>query len=131
VRRTTTTWVLTVVAMLAVGPALALATGPSAGDNQYTDPLKSTASHPPPPPATTAPPPVAAPPATSSSDTATTTTPSTIAPGPAASAISSDTSPAATAPSLPRTGYDAWLAIPLGAGLISLGAGIRLRYIHR
>jgi hypothetical protein len=110
--------------MLSLAPGVALATGPSAGDNQYTDPLKSiTTAHTTPaptttsaPPQTTAPPPVAP-----------TSTPIT----PPASATAS-TAPTATtsdpSASLPRTGYNGWLAALLGAGLVAAGAGIRLRF---
>jgi hypothetical protein len=117
--------------MLALAPAVALATGPSAGDNQYTDPLKSTTTaHTTPPPTSTttaAPPPAATPPPVS-------TAPATPVPAqaPTATTAATTTSTSVATPtdpsSLPRTGYESWLAALLGGGLVALGFGIRLRY---
>ena len=120
-----------------LGPSAALAaSGPSAGDNQYTDPLKSTTTTASKPtktatpttaPATTPPPSTSsgtintAPPVATATATATTTTPT-------ATTATSATSTAAT---LPRTGYDGWLAAALGAGFVAAGFGVRRRVASR
>ena len=127
------TWLLVAVAMLAVAPVVVAASGPSAGDNQYTDPLKSTTTtHATPPPTTTN-----APASTGGGPAPATTT--TITPPPTAVAAATTTTatgtatPAASAStgSLPRTGYESWLAALLGVGLVTTGIGIRLRYVGR
>jgi hypothetical protein len=110
-----------------VPPAVALAQGPSAGDNQYTDPLggtkttksTTTATTPATQPATTPTPPSssstgslsASPPAATSAGAGTTTS----------STSSSDSG------SLPMTGFDAWLGFAVGAGLVVAGVVVRRR----
>ncbi len=112
---------LTLLAALAVqSPASALASSsPSAGDNQYTDPLATS-----PPQPTTAPAPT-----TSSSPATTSSTQATSQPAPTSTTASSaSTGPAAAsdpAPQLPYTGDDVWLLAAAGAGIA--GAGVVLR----
>jgi hypothetical protein len=114
-------WVLAFAAALALGPiAAALASsGPSAGDNQYTDPLSNTttATH------QTAPPPVtttAAPPAqTTPPPVATTADPTTT------------TTAKGDPKTLPMTGYDAWLGGAFGLFLTAGGIAVRRRYASR
>ncbi len=113
-------------------PASALAgSNPSAGDNQYTDPLATS----PPPPTTTAPPTT-----TSSSPAATSSAQATSQPAPtsttgtlfgsatattAGSASSGTAAASDPAPELPYTGDDVWLLAAAGAGIA--GAGVVLR----
>ncbi len=119
---------LTLLAALAVqSPASALASSsPSAGDNQYTDPLATS-----PPQPTTAPAPTtsSSPATTSSSPATTSSTQATSQPAPTSTTASSaSTGPAAAsdpAPQLPYTGDDVWLLAAAGAGIA--GAGVVLR----
>jgi cobalamin biosynthesis Mg chelatase CobN len=112
-----------------VPPAVALANGPSAGDNQYTDPLgggtKTTKST---TPATTAPTttPAAQPTTTIAPSTGTTGSLSS-SPTLATSASSSTTSSSSDSGSLPVTGFDAWLGFAVGAGLVGVGFAVRRR----
>jgi cytoskeletal protein RodZ len=127
-RRTLTRWVLAVVAALALGPiAAALASGgPSAGNNQYSDPLANTTPtthQAAPPPATTTPTPTStpapvtsAPPVTSTADPTTTADPATTT---------------TTGKTLPMTGYDAWLGGAFGVFLVAGGIAVRRRYAIR
>jgi LPXTG-motif cell wall-anchored protein len=114
---------LALVAAVIAGPAAAIAVagnGPSAGDNQYTDPLStSTTTHSTPPPAASTTP--AAPPAH-----ATATAPTT---APTATLASSTTSAASGSSSktLPMTGYDGLAGALLGAGLLGAGLAVRRR----
>jgi LPXTG-motif cell wall-anchored protein len=119
------------LAALAVhSPASALASSsPSAGDNQYTDPLATS------PPTTTAPPTTtSSSPATTSSaqvtshPAPTSTTVTLFGSATATTAGSASTGPAAAsdpAPELPYTGDDVWLLAAAGAGIA--GAGVVLR----
>ncbi len=99
------------------GAALALANGPSAGDNQYTDPLSGTTT-------TTA---------AQTQTQATTPVPSTPAPVPSASSASNTTTATqatatiatSTARTLPYTGLDAGLAAALGAAMVAGGFAVR------
>jgi hypothetical protein len=130
-----------------LGPTSALANGPSAGDQQYIDPLGgntgsqhshtstngagSTSTS----PAST--PPATTPPATTPA--AVTTTPATVtttASTAATATTSTSTSAAPTASStakksaadpqtLPMTGFDVWLAGAIGLGLAALGLSLR------
>jgi LPXTG-motif cell wall-anchored protein len=131
-RRVLTTWLLVLGAALALGPVAALATGPSAGDNQYTDPLGGTA-----PAKTTKTTTTAPPQQTTTSSSAPATVPSstpTLITGPA---VTSSTDPTATTATtktgkshtLPNTGYDGWLGGLLGAGLVAIGFGVRRRSV--
>lgn len=128
------TWLPAVVAAVIAGaPApAALANGPSAGDNQYTDPLAGqTTSHTtstthttPPPAQTTSTPAATSPPAT---------TPATSAPSPAPTAATGATGTTAVGAAtgkadpktLPLTGFDATLGA--GVGFLLLGAGLLAR----
>jgi hypothetical protein len=118
--------VLAVAAALALGPiAVALANGgPSAGNNQYSDPLgnTTTATHrsAPPPAATTTPTPAptTSPPVAATADPTTTATTST-------------TSTTSAGKSLPMTGYDAWLSGAFGVFLVAGGIAVRRRYASR
>jgi LPXTG-motif cell wall-anchored protein len=136
-----TTWLPAVALSVTLGiaPTAALATGPSAGDNQYTDPLAgqsghttSTTHHTTPPPKTTTSP------ATTQPPTAPTTSPAAPAPTTTTSGTSAATStPAGTSSTvatttakadpktLPLTGYDTALGAALGA--LMLGAGLVVR----
>jgi hypothetical protein len=111
---------LTAAAALAA-PTAALAGSPSAGDQQYTDPLapkhhSQTQTSTTPAPQAPAPTPV--------------TVPSSAAPASSASpTTTSTTTTAAHDPggkSLPRTGYDVLLGVLVGGSLLALGA-----YLHR
>jgi hypothetical protein len=112
---------LALVAAVIAGPAAAIAvagSGPSAGDNQYTDPLStSTSTH------STAPPPASTTPAPPVSPT------STVAPAPTATIASTATSTTAGSSSktLPLTGYDGLGAALLGGGLLGAGFVVRRR----
>jgi hypothetical protein len=125
-RRALTGWVLVVAAALAIGPiAAALANGgPSAGNNQYSDPLANptTTTHQsaPPPAATTTPTPVP----TASPPVATTADPTTTATG-------TTTTTTTGGKSLPMTGYDAWLSGAFGVFLVAGGIAVRRRYASR
>jgi LPXTG-motif cell wall-anchored protein len=98
-------------AALALAPASALAQG--AGDDQYSDPFGSDEQAATPTPAPRAP--------------AATATPAPVQP--AATAAPGQPAPAATpappGPSLPYTGFEAWL--PAAGGALLLGAGLTLR----
>jgi hypothetical protein len=118
------------LAFAALLPASAVATGPSAGDQQYTDPLSGQgggASHAssPRPTAPAAPTPAPSP----TAPVPATTTPS--APATAstsASSASSSSAPAVRDPSshaLPRTGYDELAGVALGVTLLIGGACLR------
>jgi LPXTG-motif cell wall-anchored protein len=116
-------------------PAVTIADGGggSAGDQQYTDPFGGTSTPTPSKPKTTATTPpqttstAAAPPTTSATPVASTQT--------ATTQTSSDpTTPTATIASsttgtLPRTGYDSWLAA--GLGFVLVGGGLALRFRAR
>jgi cobalamin biosynthesis Mg chelatase CobN len=112
---------LALVAAVIAGPAAAIAVagnGPSAGDNQYTDPLStSTTTH------ATAPPPASTTPATAPTPAAAPTT------APTATLASSTTSSTSGSSSktLPMTGYDGWVGALLGAGLLGTGFAVRRR----
>ena len=123
-------FLVVVVGLMLLAPA-ALATGPSAGDQQYTDPLggsngqsngssttpsssNSTAPATPAAPSTSSAPTAVA----ASSTSATTTSPSSTASGTAAS------------DALPRTGFNAWLGAAFGVALLGAGLAVR-RQVHR
>src|SRR5262249_22279032 len=125
---------------IGIAPPAALANGPSAGDNQYTDPLAgqtTTTTHTPtstqttPPPTSTSPSPSsgsssaapAATPATSSSTSTTAATTSTT------SATSTSTAAGDPQQTLPMTGFDAAIAAALGALLLGAGVLIRRRVL--
>ncbi len=124
-------------------PAVALAQGGSAGDQQYTDPLAgtTTGSHTSTQPASTTP---ASSPTTSSTPatpTPASSTPATTTPAPsgqattAAPATSDSAAPTATTASsgtgsqktLPFTGIDLWAVAGIGLSLTASGLLIRLR----
>jgi hypothetical protein len=108
-------------ALAVVGPAVAIAAGPSAGDQQYVDPLGGSGG--------------------SHHNSTTTTGAPTPAPAPAPVASSSGTTPTATTASatgvtptatvgtssntLPFTGLNVGLAAGVGALLLVAGVGIR------
>jgi LPXTG-motif cell wall-anchored protein len=132
VRRTS----LTVLAVLAAagGPTSAVAladSGPSAGDNQYVDPLAGTST-------TKS--------KTSTTHSATGTTPAAptstisatpaVTPAPVATTATSTATTAATTAtstdaSLPRTGDDTWLIAVLGVGMAGAGVVLRRRAAAR
>jgi hypothetical protein len=120
------TLLLALVAAVIAGPAAAIAVagnGPSAGDNQYTDPLStSTTKHstPPPPPASTTPATAPAP--------ATATAPTTAPTATLASSTTSATS-GSSSKTLPMTGYDGLAGALLGAGLLGTGFAVRRRVV--
>jgi LPXTG-motif cell wall-anchored protein len=114
-------------------PAVTLAAGGgSAGDQQYTDPFGGTSS-----PTTSTAKTTSTTPATTSTAPATaapTTTATPVASTPTAStpAGSDPTTPTATiasstAGTLPRTGYDSWVAAALGFVLVGGGLALRVR----
>jgi hypothetical protein len=115
---------LFVAAVVLSGPASALATGPSAGDQQYTDPLAGSGSnhastHTSSTSSTPAPAPAPAPTPSSSGSSAATT---------ASSAPTSATVPSSggdPGKSLPRTGFDVALGALLGACLLASGTYLR------
>jgi cytoskeletal protein RodZ len=123
--------VLCAVALL--GPVAALANGPSAGDQQYIDPLSGTHHHSKSNSSSSS--------STSSSSTPTSTgstqptapaTPTTTTTAPAPAATSASSTPAAPSRShdpsgktLPFTGFDVWLAAGLGLGLLASGVYLR------
>lgn len=117
-------------ALALAAPAVTLAAGGggSAGDQQYTDPFGGTSTPTKSAPKTTA---TAPPPATSTAPAA--TAPTTTATPVASTQTASDpTTPTATiassnAGTLPRTGYDGWLAAALGFGLVGGGLVLRVR----
>lgn len=136
-RRVITTWLLVLAAVVLSLPAVAIASGPSAGDNQYTDPLAgqgthhtSGGSH----SQTSSTPQTSTPTAGSSSGTPTTTlsssspTSSTASSSsPPRSSTAAATSAAKSSRTLPMTGFDAGLAAAIGAGLIGIGLVTRRR----
>lgn len=108
-----------------VGPTAALAGGPSAGDQQYVDPLAGHHTS-----TTTGSPSTTPAPATSSAPTPTASTSSassSTATGTSATASSGATSSPATSPSktLPFTGLNVWLAVLVGGSLMAGGVGLR------
>lgn len=120
---------LALSALMLLAPA-ALATGPSAGDQQYTDPLGgsngansrhssgsgSTSSTP----------------ASSSSSTSTPSAgvSSSTAAAPAASTPTATTAQVTTGNALPRTGFNAWEGAAFGFVLLGAGFAVR-RQVHR
>jgi pilus assembly protein FimV len=138
------TWLpgLAAAGALMLAPQAALASGPSAGDNQYTDPLAgkttSTTHHtkPPPPKTTSSPastPPASTPPpaAPASGSTGTATpTPAPLASSTATTgtaAASTGTTAKHSKGTLPMTGFGAWLEAALGAALTGTGLALRRR----
>ncbi len=102
-------------ALAILAPAAALATGPSAGDQQYVDPLGG--SHHGSTTTTTAPSTTPAPAATTSSSTPTASTTSASTTTTAASSTGSKT--------LAFTGLNIWQAAGIGVFMLALGAGLR------
>jgi LPXTG-motif cell wall-anchored protein len=136
VRRTRDTLICLSIlgALVILAPAAAIASGPgpSAGDQQYTDPLggTTTGSHSstPPQPASQPAPQPATPPATLTTTIgATSPASSTLASAPTTATSASSSQSAAN--TLPRTGLDASLAVAVG--LILLAAGLALRRTAR
>ena len=113
---------LLVLAALVSGPAIALASGPSAGDNQYTDPLSgtTTATH-------SSPAPSSSPASSSSSSSGGSSSPTaTTASSTPSQATTQPTATAANAKkTLPYTGLNVWLGAAVGIGLVGLGLGVR------
>lgn len=117
-------------ATVANAPAVALAdSGPSAGDNQYLDPLASTTPAAKPKTvttptstgtATTTPAPTTTPPASTQTQTSSAT-------ATGATASPTATTSGAASRTLPYTGYEAWLVIGVGAGIAGAGVAIRRR----
>jgi cytoskeletal protein RodZ len=119
--------VLCAVALL--GPAGALANGPSAGDQQYIDPLgsgnhhhksnggSSTSTTTPSTSTATSPPPATVTPTTTTATTASSTAATTSATPSHGHDPSGKT--------LPFTGFDVWLAAGLGLSLLAGGAYLR------
>jgi LPXTG-motif cell wall-anchored protein len=130
--RATLSWLLVVAALGLIGAAGALAT--SAGDQQYIDPLSgSTTTH-----HSTPAPSSSSSSGSSSSSTQGSTAGSTAASTPSAATSASTTATTATtattgsqssAATLPRTGFDAWLAAALG--LVLFGTGVIVRRQQR
>jgi hypothetical protein len=130
---------LSAVALL--GPTSALASGSSAGDQQYVDPLggstgthhshstTSTSGSTSPPPVAT-PTPTATPPTatvTPATVTTTSTTPTATTSGSTSTAPtrSSNAKSAGDPQTLPMTGFDAWLVAAIGLGLTASGMSLR------
>ncbi len=122
--------VLCAVALL--GPAAALANGPSAGDQQYIDPLgggthhhsksnggSSSATTTPSTPTATSPPPATVTPTT------TTTTATSASSTPATTSATASHSHDPAGKTLPFTGFDVWLSAGLGLGLLAFGFYLR------
>jgi LPXTG-motif cell wall-anchored protein len=132
---------VTIVGAVALlGPAAALATGPSAGDQQYVDPLggshssggshhSSGGSHSSgssTTPSSTATTPGTSPTTPSAGATvSSSTTTTTASASPTATTASTSATSAKDPKSLPRTGFDVWLAVLIGAGLLSSGLIVR------
>jgi hypothetical protein len=122
---------LTVVcAVVLLGAAAALANGPSAGDQQYIDPLSGSHHHsksntssgsssttPTVTPTTSTPAPATVTPTTSTTATSASSTPSTT--------TTSSGSHDPSGKTLPFTGFDVWLAAALGLGLLTTGVYLR------
>jgi LPXTG-motif cell wall-anchored protein len=135
------TWLPAVLLAAAIGvaPPAALANGPSAGDNQYTDPLAgktttstqtTTTTHTTPAPApTTTPAPSTSSPAPAPATTA--ATPSTTSSSTSATSTTTVASTGAGDPSgtLPMTGFNAALGAALGALLLGVGVLVRRRVL--
>jgi hypothetical protein len=108
--------------LAALGPALALADGGSAGDQQYVDPLAGVHSH------------------SGNSSASSSTTPTTTSATDATTAVTTPTatSAATTSPAdpsgksknLPFTGFEDWQVAGLGAVLLAGGLVIRRRATH-
>jgi hypothetical protein len=131
-------WLRIVTILLAVlmAPAAAVASGPSAGNQQYTDPLAGSTTPTPPsgshgssagspgaPAARSAPSAASAPATSSAPGIVQTTSPSSAIPD--ATGSPSTSSATASAHTLPTTGYELWVGAVLGAGLLSGGLAIR------
>jgi hypothetical protein len=117
------------VAVASTLPAVALASGPSAGDQQYVDPLAgsnpgsthSGGGQSPTAPSSTSSAPASTPTSSAASSSASSTGSSTTTTG----TSTGSTSQATSGDSLPVTGYDAPLAVLTGFGLLALGTCLR------
>ncbi|MEA2158070.1 MAG: hypothetical protein QOD66_450 [Solirubrobacteraceae bacterium] len=119
-------FLVVVVGLMLLAP-VALATGPSAGDQQYTDPLAGSNSQS--NGASTTP----SSSSSGSSQTApATATASSTSSSPTASASSTATPSSSSTASgaLPRTGFNAWLGAAFGVVLLGAGLAVR-RQVHR
>jgi hypothetical protein len=99
--------VLASVALAPAAPAQATGTTTSAGDQQYIDPLAPTTTGSAPPPS-----PAQGPPAPSAAPASTPAVPATGSARPSSR-------------TLPYTGFNLWLVVGAGAGLIILGLALR------
>jgi hypothetical protein len=129
-RRLTLSWLLVLAALALSGPAAAFANGPSAGDNQYTDPLAGHHNHSGGGTHTSTTPPPATPTAASSSGASSATLSPTTPSSSASAATTTSATTAATSSSsqtLPVTGFDAALAAVIGVSLIGIGLMTRRR----
>jgi cytoskeletal protein RodZ len=119
-----------------LAPAAVLAKGPSAGDQQYTDPLAGsghTTTQSQPTPTSTSTPPSTGTSAPASSPVPTATTSSTPSSSSSATSSTSGTTTGSTSSAsgstsgtpMPVTGYDLPLAILAGAGLLASGVCLR------
>jgi cytoskeletal protein RodZ len=124
--RFTLTWLVVLGVLALFGASSALAAGPSAGDQQYVDPLTGSttpSSHSNTPSSSSS---TASPTPTASSSSATSSSTASTATGTASTG-----STATSAATLPRTGYDGWLAAAIGAGLVGAGLAIRRQAFSR
>lgn len=116
-------------AVVLLGPTAALANGPSAGDQQYIDPLgsgnhhhksnggSSTSTTTPSTSTATSPPPATVTPTTTTATSASST--------PATTSATPSHGHDPPGKTLPFTGFDAWLAAGLGLSLLAGGAYLR------
>jgi LPXTG-motif cell wall-anchored protein len=115
---------LIVLGLLAAAvPAVALANGGSAGDNQYVDPLAGVHSH----SGSSASSSATNAAATTSTPAATATAAASTATTPTATSAATSTHPSGKSTSLPRTGFQDWQAAGLGLVLVAGGLGLRRR----
>ena len=116
-----------------LGAAAAFATGPSAGDNQYTDPLGSSSTSSTtssaPAPTSTAPPPssTSSPPASQGTPASGSSSATSATPTASTTTVSSSSTTGQATSTLPRTGFNALLAVAVGLGLLATGIGLRRR----
>jgi cytoskeletal protein RodZ len=124
------TCLIAAIAVALLVPATVLASGSSAGDQQYVDPLAGSSPGSTHSGGSSAPSPGSSAPASSSSSSATSSaasspsSSSTTTTGTTTSSTSS-TSQATSGNTLPVTGYDAPLAVLTGFGLLALGTCLR------
>ncbi len=117
-----------VLGLAALAPAAALASGPSAGDQQYVDPLGgSTGSR----SSGSSSSGSSGSSAASSSSTAGQASQGTVSSTPTATAASTTSATTASGHALPFTGFNAWEGALIGVALVGAGATVRRRATAR